>query len=133
MSTLPRSVPGSHSGMAFASSTPRAWRRSPATSSPARETSLPSKETHMLLRNRRLLTALALVTATLARAEVPAGWLLSSRVRTDYEVGIDKAETHAGKPVAYLRSRVAEPTDFATLMQTFDADRYRGKRVRLSA
>ena len=52
---------------------------------------------------------------------------------TDYSVGIDSVNAHGGTRSAYIQFQGIEPQGWATLMQTFRADAYRGKRVRLSA
>jgi hypothetical protein len=44
----------------------------------------------------------------------------------------DRTGAHGGNVCAYLKSVVAETGGFGTLMQTFKADEYRGKRVWMS-
>jgi hypothetical protein len=61
------------------------------------------------------------------------GWLLAGSNPGDYEYGIGAEETYQGKPSGYLRSKAAEAEGFGTLMQTFKAEEYRNKRLRLSA
>jgi hypothetical protein len=62
----------------------------------------------------------------------PKGWFLAGMAPNDYETGVDRKVSHAGKSSAYLRAKET-PTKFGTLMQMFKADNFRGKRVRLSA
>lgn len=52
---------------------------------------------------------------------------------TDYEGGLDRRCRHGGAAGAFLRSKVDKPGKHAVVMQSIRSDRYRGKRVRLSA
>src|SRR5207247_5389365 len=65
----------------------------------------------------------------------PPGWVMRRSVGTpaDYSVGIDSVILHGGTRSAYIQFHGVEPQGWATLMQTFRADAYRGRRVRLSA
>jgi RNA polymerase sigma factor (sigma-70 family) len=63
----------------------------------------------------------------------PKGWFGGCAKIDEYEVGLDRKEKHGGKASAFVRLKNVEETDFGTLGQTFKADDYRGKRVRLSA
>jgi hypothetical protein len=70
--------------------------------------------------------------ATSAMAAPPAGWFLAGNDPMAYEAVLDPQETHAGaKSVRYASTR--EPKGFGTMMQSFDATDYRGKRLRFSA
>jgi hypothetical protein len=60
------------------------------------------------------------------------GWIKSGDSPSDYEVGLDLKVTYRGATSAYIRSR-GVPRGFGTLMQTFKADMYRGKRLKMSA
>ncbi len=66
-------------------------------------------------------------------AETPPGWHIAGSNRTDYESDVDPMAAYNGHPSAYLRSRQPFVDGFGTLMQSFRADHYLGKRVRLSA
>lgn len=62
------------------------------------------------------------------------GWFLSGSDPFNYEMGVDHNVVHQGKASGYLKSKtVLDPTHFATMMQTFKADRFIGKRIKLSA
>lgn len=62
------------------------------------------------------------------------GWFLSGTDQFNYEMGIDHEVVHQGKASGYLKSKtVLDGESFATMMQQFKADHYRGKRLRLSA
>lgn len=61
------------------------------------------------------------------------GWILAGSTPSDYEYGIADGERYQGKPSGYLRSKSVEAEGFGTLMQTFKAEKYRNKRLHLSA
>lgn len=63
------------------------------------------------------------------------GWFLSGSHPFNYEAGADTETVHQGKQSGYLRSKTVNPADgeFATMMQQFKADKYRGRRMKLSA
>ncbi|WDH82946.1 helix-turn-helix domain-containing protein [Paenibacillus urinalis] len=61
------------------------------------------------------------------------GWFISGSHPHDYEMGIDRNTVHQGSTSGYLKART--PMDdgaFATMMQQFKADKYKGKRMRFS-
>lgn len=61
------------------------------------------------------------------------GWFLSGSNPFNYEMGIDHEIVHQGKASGYLKSKtVLDSTEFATMMQTFKANQFVGKRIRLS-
>jgi hypothetical protein len=53
-------------------------------------------------------------------------------VRKTYEYGIDTDVKRNGEGSGYLKAKLSDTGGFGTLMQTFDADMYRGKRVCMS-
>jgi AraC-like DNA-binding protein len=62
------------------------------------------------------------------------GWFLSGSHPFNYEMGIDTKEVHQGKCSGYLKSVTVQSADeFATMMQQFKAEKFLGKRVKLSA
>lgn len=61
----------------------------------------------------------------------PAGWFVAGKETQDYAFSND-ANGHCGRSSAGIASRVEAPAGFATLMQDVAADKYRGRRVRLS-
>lgn len=71
-----------------------------------------------------------LASFSVARSDPPPGWILAGSNPQDYEAGIVGAG-HTGS-AAYLKSQIENPEGFGTLMQTFSAERYRGKRLRMS-
>jgi hypothetical protein len=87
---------------------------------------------------------LALMATGQARAEAPGrggvklvpglkGWWHAGNRPKDYAVQADRTVVHGGKASARLSSAVSEPAGFGSLMQIINADRWRGKRVRLTA
>ncbi|KGR76351.1 helix-turn-helix transcriptional regulator [Ureibacillus sinduriensis] len=61
------------------------------------------------------------------------GWFLSGSSPYNYEMGIDHEVVHQGKASGYLKSKsVLDSTEFATMMQSFKANQFVGKRIRLS-
>ncbi len=79
-----------------------------------------------------LIATSILAAGVVANAEVPQGWLAAGSRPQDYKMTVDRTVAHSGKASALLKSAVSEPGGFGTLMQTFKADTYRGKRVRMS-
>ena len=65
--------------------------------------------------------------------QVPSGWILRGSHPADYQAGVSPAVAHSGQASGYIKSRTTRPRGFGTLMQTYKADQYRGKRLRMSA
>jgi hypothetical protein len=63
----------------------------------------------------------------------PQGWQLAGSNPAKYETGVDPQASYHGLPSAYLKSKLSATEGFGTLMQSFNAAQYLGKRVRLSA
>ena len=63
----------------------------------------------------------------------PEGWLLAGSNPRNYETGLDPQASYRGFPSAYLKAKQSAIEGFGTLMQEFSAERYVGKRVRLTA
>lgn len=59
------------------------------------------------------------------------GWMVAGSHPQEYAFGVDRPRD-GGAPVGTLRSTVAKAAGFGTVMQVIRADRYLGKRVRLS-
>jgi len=83
---------------------------------------------------RLLLAGLAVATAgSTSRAQVPAGWWVAGSHPKEYEMTVDRATKHGGAASATIRYKEDDhATGFGTLMQTFKADEFRGKRLRLT-
>lgn len=65
------------------------------------------------------------------RLVAPPGWSLRGRNLGEFDGGVDRQDTHMGKPVFWLRN-AAEPLGNATLRQRIRAEDYAGQRVRFS-
>jgi RNA polymerase sigma factor (sigma-70 family) len=63
----------------------------------------------------------------------PKGWWGGAAKRDEYEAGTDRQVFHGGKASGYVEMKDVGDEDFGTLAQSFKADDYRGKRLRLSA
>ncbi|MFC1884545.1 hypothetical protein ACFL2O_07230 [Thermodesulfobacteriota bacterium] len=63
------------------------------------------------------------------------GWYLSGPPSNleDYTIGNDKAVVHKGSASGYVRSKKNTASGWCTLMRSFDADIYRGTRLRMTA
>lgn len=72
------------------------------------------------------------ISASAADDQLPKGWFRAGSKPSDYEMGVDSTVRHGGKASGFIKAKAADPKGFATLMQTFRADDYRGKRLRLS-
>ena len=83
-----------------------------------------------------LIALLSVLTAIGQSSDPPAGWILAGSSPADYITRTDPQEHHTGRSSGHLRSRseaAQEGDKFGTLMQSFKADAYLGKRIRLSA
>jgi hypothetical protein len=66
------------------------------------------------------------------RGVPPQGWLTAGSKPLDYETGLDSQTKRNGQATAYLKSNNPQADGFGTLTQTFEAQRYLGRRVRFS-
>jgi hypothetical protein len=64
---------------------------------------------------------------------IPSGWFVAGNNPEHYEFGKDDKIVHSGSVSAYITSKEKEPAGFGTLMQDFDAKKYRGKRIQVSS
>ena len=76
----------------------------------------------------------AVLIASAAHAQVPAGWRAVTDNSGEYSVHSDGARRSGGQGYAgaTIRANVASPKGSAMLAQSVRADAYRGKRIRLS-
>lgn len=74
----------------------------------------------------------ALSAAASFGTETPKGWFPAGSHPKEYEMTVDRTVTHGGKASASLKCIAAQTSGFGTLMQTFNADSFRGQRVRMS-
>ena len=73
-----------------------------------------------------------LTTALSHRGETPNGWYRTGANPMDYDMSVDRRVAHSGKASATLKNIAVKPLGFGALMQSFDAEAFRGKRVRMS-
>ena len=84
-------------------------------------------------RNMIAVVCLSLVASGAIGQELPKGWFKAGNKPNDYTMTIDRETRHSGKASASLKNTASGTTSgFGTLMQTFSADVFRGKRVRFS-
>jgi hypothetical protein len=79
-----------------------------------------------------LIATAVMVGGVASSQETPKGWFAAGSRPKDYRMVLDRTMTHNGQGSAQLKCISSKPTGFGTLMQTFKADAYRGKRVRMS-
>lgn len=64
--------------------------------------------------------------------ELPAHWFAAGSEPKKYDMGIDKGAGPQGKNAATIKSKDKHPNGFGTLMQTCVADKYLGKKIRMT-
>jgi len=79
------------------------------------------------------LPAAAAAAPTVATTKAPSGWWKNGTDTSAYVVGVDPAQAHLGQPSAYVRSVATDPSGFCGMMQMCQAEKFLGKRLRLSA
>ncbi len=85
-------------------------------------------------RSRAFVGVFLLIAYSLSlQAAAPTGWFLAGSRPASYDTGIDGQIAYNGHPSAYLKSNQQVSYGFGTLMQEFRAEKYAGKRLRLSA
>ena len=75
---------------------------------------------------------IALLSAQGALGQTPEKWVFSGAAPEDYQMGGNPTVAHGSEGGGYIRSKVAAPKDFATLMTSMAAGSYVAKRVRMS-
>ncbi|MBL7962160.1 hypothetical protein JNL27_18180, partial [bacterium] len=82
------------------------------------------------------ITTLVLTVAGYAfladQSTMPEGWHAAGSKPNDYDMGKDLKVAHSGSSCAFVRSNQPTIQGFGTMMQTFKADMYFGKRVRMT-
>lgn len=66
------------------------------------------------------------------KGQPPEGWFKAGSNPDDYEMGVDHKNFHSGQASGFIKANTHSPRGFGTLMQMFQANMYRGKRVRMS-
>ena len=88
----------------------------------------------MLMKLKVALSVWTVLVAILAlAAELPAGWIKAGSHPAEYDMGVDTANRHEGRAIAYVKGTATEFHGFGTLMQMASSREYLGKRVRFSA
>ena len=88
----------------------------------------------MLMKLKVALSVWTVLVAVLAlAAELPAGWIKAGSHPAEYDMGVDTANRHEGRAIAYVKGTATEFHGFGTLMQMASSREYLGKRVRFSA
>ena len=64
--------------------------------------------------------------------ELPSGWFKSGSDPNSYDMRVEKGAGYDGKNAATIQSIMPNISGFGTLMQSFTAEKYLGKRIRLS-
>jgi hypothetical protein len=86
-----------------------------------------------ILRWLRLGVAMVLGTsAAVVHANVPKGWFLAGSRPEEFESGVDPEQMYQAHASAFLKSKQTSVDGFGTLMHRVTAERYKGKRIRLS-
>lgn len=77
--------------------------------------------------------SLAVLLATALFSFQPAKeWFPAGNARDSYDMGIDNTVVHNGKAAATIQSKEPKIKGFGALMQECKADKYRGKKVKMS-
>ncbi len=65
---------------------------------------------------------------------IPGGWYASGSTSADYTVGSDASRRPAGSGTTsgYIKAAVTNPSSWAALTQSINADHFRGRRVQLT-
>jgi hypothetical protein len=74
---------------------------------------------------------LLLSIVAMAGDPLPDGWMGGNT--KDYDIGVDTKIFKEGGVAATIKSKSQSPENFGTIVQTFSAESYLGKRVRMSA
>jgi hypothetical protein len=79
-----------------------------------------------------LVTGVLLASGNIGRvhADFPTGW---GGGGTDYELRVDRTVKYGGKASGSIKSAATAPTWYGAFTQAFRADRFRGKRLRMTA
>ena len=79
-----------------------------------------------------ILAAMLLRPVSSTAESVPEGWYIAGSRPTDYTAGTISDAGRHGTASAYLASKEEVVEGFGTLMQEFSAERFLGKRVRMT-
>lgn len=78
------------------------------------------------------VTTICVVSVFILNADVPHGWFMAGTKPAEYEAGVDIEQSYQGHESAFLKSKRPSVDGFGTLMQSINAQQYKGNKVRLS-
>jgi hypothetical protein len=82
---------------------------------------------------KKILASLFLLAIiTLYAFDLPINWHIAGSKPKSYQMGLDKGSGQDGKTAATIKSIDKKIEGFGTLMQSCSADKFHGKRVRMS-
>ena len=84
-----------------------------------------------MIKRSCIALGLLLIAGQVHAGGLPKGWFTSGSAPDSYDFGVRTGDRHPGDRNAYIRAQ-PQSHGFATLMQTINAENYRGKRLRLS-
>ena len=65
-------------------------------------------------------------------SKIPEGWYAAGSNPAEYTMGTDNSVHYSGNSSAFIKSDSPKKNQFGTLMQTISADKFTGKRIRLT-
>ena len=80
----------------------------------------------------QLIFLFVVVAMVLCAYDIPKGWLKGGSHASLYDMGVDKGSGFKGKNAGTIRSIEKSINGFGTLMQSFPAGKYCGKRIRMT-
>jgi hypothetical protein len=85
------------------------------------------------MKRAAILSVFVLAATAFAEGDAPSGWSVAGLFNKEYRAGVERGACYRGHACATLQSvgRVSSG-GYAGLVQLFDADHFRGKRVRLT-
>jgi hypothetical protein len=84
-------------------------------------------------RSLQVVVCIAFLSTHPAWAELPAGWVVAGSAPNDFEFSRDTSTAQNGHASALIAAKSGVTSNgFGTLMQTIDAEKYRGARLRMS-
>jgi hypothetical protein len=77
-------------------------------------------------------TAICVVCVLALNADVPRGWIVAGTKPAEYEAGVEPGQAYQGHASAFLKSKRPSVDGFGTLMQSINAEKCQGNKLRLS-
>lgn len=79
-----------------------------------------------------LFSLLGIILLTRTKDAYPNGWFKYGDNPKDFSIGVDNKIAYHGQKSGFIESVVDKPSGFCTLMQTFNDEKYRNTRVRMT-